>query len=113
MLTLSLTTPTLLVEQGFAGFSAAVSGNAATPRQPLCTMLFPRSSGFDSPPSVGQTFAETRCLQEPAPCSGYPGAILFRFRSVQVSGMAGLPQRAAWPPQIERPHAYSEFRRVS
>jgi len=35
-------------------------------------MLFPRSPGFDSPPFVGQTFAETRCLQEPAPCSGYP-----------------------------------------
>jgi len=36
--------------------------------------LFPRSPGFDSPPFVGQTLAETRCLQEPAPCSGYPGA---------------------------------------
>jgi len=35
-------------------------------------MQFPRSSGFDSPPFAGQTLAETRCLQEPAPCSGYP-----------------------------------------
>lgn len=78
MLTLSLPTPTLLVEQGFAGFLAVAGciwfGSAATHRQPLCTTLFPRSPGFDSPPFVGQTLAETRCLREPAPCSGYPGA---------------------------------------
>jgi len=50
MLTLPLPTPTLLVEQGFAGVLTALRcirfGSAATHRQPLCTMLFPRSPGF-------------------------------------------------------------------
>jgi len=61
-------------------------------------MLFPRSPGFDSPPFVGQTFAETRCLQEPAPCSGYPALPPIHPLLVsKVSGMAVLPQRAARP----------------
>ena len=74
MLTLCVTTSTLLVEQGFAGFSTAVRRSVATLRQPLRTMQFPRSSGFDSPPFSGQTLAETRCLQEPAPCRRLPQA---------------------------------------
>ncbi len=90
-LTLRLPTPTLLVEQGFAGFFGGCDlhlfRSAATHRQPLCTMLFPRSPGFDSPPFVGQTLAETRCLQEPAPCSGYQAprlsapALLGKYRA--------------------------------
>ncbi|ABE33098.1 hypothetical protein Bxe_B2897 [Paraburkholderia xenovorans LB400] len=33
--------------KGLRVFSEAVPCSAATHRQPLCTMLFPRSSGFD------------------------------------------------------------------
>jgi len=47
---LRLPTPTLLVEQGFAGFFGCCDlhsfRSAAAHRQPLCTMLFPRSPGF-------------------------------------------------------------------
>jgi hypothetical protein len=131
-LTLRLSTPTLLVEQGFAGFFGGCDlhlfRSAATHRQPLCTMLFPRSPGFDSPPFVGQTLAETRCLQEPAPCSGCPGAsmtapalkkrplprLICRRKkgeapaqessAVPVSGMAVLPQRR-FRPAINGPAA--------
>jgi len=101
MLTLCVTTPTLPVEQGFAGFSEAAEGGAATHRRPLCTMLFPRSSGFD-PPAIrwsdacrNALFAGARTVQR------LLGASSFRSpRSVlqsQVSGMAVLSQRATRP----------------
>jgi len=78
MLTLRLPTPTLLVEQGFAGFLAVAGcawlGSAATHRQHPAPRRSHAVQVSISPPFVGQTLAETRCSREPALCSGYPGA---------------------------------------
>lgn len=117
MLTLCLTTPTLLVEQGFAGFLAAVLHCAMQRRSaPAATLhhAVPTQSRF--------RFAAIRLvrrLPKRAVCrsphrAAATGANLPRFPPVvQVSGMAVLPQRAAQPRKITRPYANSEFRRVS
>jgi len=85
-----------------------VQYSAVAHRQPLCTMLFPRSPGFDSPPFAwsdacrNALFAGARTVQRlPAPgCLASPLV-------VQISGMAVLPQRAAQPRKITRPYANS------
>src|SRR3954447_18463906 len=64
MLTLPLPTPTLLVEQGFAGVLTALRcirfGSAATHRSHSAPCCSHAVQGFDSPPFVGPTLAETR-----------------------------------------------------
>jgi hypothetical protein len=133
MLTLPLATPTLLVEQGFAGVLTALRcirfGSAATHWQPLCTMLFPRSPGFRfaavrwSDACRNALFAGARTVQRlprrlnvrsrslrkrPLPrliCRRDRGETPARESSaVLVSGMVVLPQRR-FRPAISGPAA--------